>query len=439
MIHRQCASLASTLVVLLVCAMATALASQSTPQIDLAEAISLELVEADVVEVLTTVAQMLGASARIDPRINGTISMATKTSSIEAVLDGICKAKGCSWKLTDEAERILRVKRGREEIEPITIELIDADLTETLTAFAVIARGASLQVAPELEGTISVHLDNVPWADALDATCERAGCTWRLEEGTPPTLTILASSVVTTGDLGTLELSGRQRAPRLTAADRTLLGIRFQAPGANLASQEMIRFSLKRPVVAVRSGSDKVWEARLVWISFGEFSRWLMPLLIRCGDEVEEARVVELGWLTLPLTQTWRGEADGASLWLSRLPPASRQRIAGPPEAGCYPSRPIRVDYMSPDGARGSTIWDGPGAYLQIASPDDSDEEALGDSAVAVLVVGMRGDGVVLRILTEDDEGHLVVEEGRVGPANPWLISKTDELPVDLELSWEAQ
>jgi len=410
-----------------------ALPCPAEPQVNLREEISLQLVKADLVEVLTTVARILGASAEIDPAIGGTVSVDMTGSSIEYVLNGLCALNDCRWTLSDDDGRVLRVRVRGEKIDPISIELLDADLRETLTAFSVIAGATASEIDPELSGTISVHLDRVPWVDALDAVCARAGCSWRFEEGPLPTLVILARSVVTTGDLGTIELSGRQRSPAFPASAKVLVGVSFQAPRATFASEELADFSLKRPVLAVRSGRDEVWEARLVWISFGDLSRWLLPLLVRCGAE-DEARVVELETVTLPLKQPWRGEAAGASLSLSVAPAARRQPMAGPPATDCYPTRPVRVSYSYRDGARGSTVLDGPGNYLQVTATGTPDDP-LATLDLVVVVVGTEQGGVRLKLFSEGSEWGLKRKEGWVGPNSPWIVSGDSQLPVDLEIS----
>jgi type IV pilus secretin PilQ/predicted competence protein len=51
--------------------------------------------------------------------------------------------------------------------EPITMSMRDADLVETLRSFAAIS-GLSIVVQPEVKGTVTVELDNVPWDQALE-------------------------------------------------------------------------------------------------------------------------------------------------------------------------------------------------------------------------------------------------------------------------------
>jgi type IV pilus assembly protein PilQ len=51
--------------------------------------------------------------------------------------------------------------------EPISMSLRDADVVETLRSFAAIS-GLSIVVQPEVKGSVTVELDNVPWDQALE-------------------------------------------------------------------------------------------------------------------------------------------------------------------------------------------------------------------------------------------------------------------------------
>jgi type IV pilus assembly protein PilQ len=51
--------------------------------------------------------------------------------------------------------------------EPISLDLKDADIRDVLKAFAKIGR-FNLAVDPEVRGSVTVRLENVPWDQALD-------------------------------------------------------------------------------------------------------------------------------------------------------------------------------------------------------------------------------------------------------------------------------
>jgi len=64
--------------------------------------------------------------------------------------------------------------------EPITMTLRDADVVETLRSFAAIS-GLSIVVQPEVEGSVTVELDNVPWDQALEQILRINGLGYELE------------------------------------------------------------------------------------------------------------------------------------------------------------------------------------------------------------------------------------------------------------------
>ncbi|HEX4955862.1 MAG TPA: type IV pilus secretin PilQ [Thermoanaerobaculia bacterium] len=51
--------------------------------------------------------------------------------------------------------------------DPITMSMRDGDLVETLRSFAAIS-GLSIVVQPEVKGTVTVELENIPWDQALE-------------------------------------------------------------------------------------------------------------------------------------------------------------------------------------------------------------------------------------------------------------------------------
>ena len=57
---------------------------------------------------------------------------------------------------------------------PVTYEANKAEITEVIQLIAKMA-GANIVVAPEVTGTISVRLNDVPWRDALDVTVKTLG------------------------------------------------------------------------------------------------------------------------------------------------------------------------------------------------------------------------------------------------------------------------
>ncbi|MCG8454969.1 MAG: hypothetical protein MI919_01715, partial [Holophagales bacterium] len=102
--------------------------------------------------------------------------------------------------------------------EPIDIDLVAADLHQVLQSFAAIG-AAELDATSDITGEVTVHLEGVPWARALDEVCaeHRLACRWR--GGEPPTLEVRQAA----GDYAgfpeniSLELAGAERSQVLAS------------------------------------------------------------------------------------------------------------------------------------------------------------------------------------------------------------------------------
>lgn len=73
--------------------------------------------------------------------------------------------------------------------EPFSIDLVSADLRDVLQSFEMMSE-SRLEVAPEVDGKVTVRLTEVSWPTALDAVCESAGCSWRLRGSDPRRLEV---------------------------------------------------------------------------------------------------------------------------------------------------------------------------------------------------------------------------------------------------------
>jgi type IV pilus assembly protein PilQ len=64
--------------------------------------------------------------------------------------------------------------------EPISLDLKDADLKDVLRTFAKLAR-LNIAVDPEVKGSVTVRLHDVPWDQALDVILQVNGLGYVLE------------------------------------------------------------------------------------------------------------------------------------------------------------------------------------------------------------------------------------------------------------------
>ena len=64
--------------------------------------------------------------------------------------------------------------------EPISLDLKDADLKDVLRTFAKLAR-LNIAIDPEVKGSVTVRLHDVPWDQALDVILQINGLGYVLE------------------------------------------------------------------------------------------------------------------------------------------------------------------------------------------------------------------------------------------------------------------
>jgi len=64
--------------------------------------------------------------------------------------------------------------------EPISLDLKDADIRDVLRTFSKLAR-FNLVIDPDVRGSVTVRLENVPWDQALDVILRVNGLGYVLE------------------------------------------------------------------------------------------------------------------------------------------------------------------------------------------------------------------------------------------------------------------
>lgn len=73
--------------------------------------------------------------------------------------------------------------------DPIDLSLVEADVAETLRAFARIS-GAEVDIDPTVEGTVTVAIESMPWDEAMEMICRLAELRCTIEDTTPPLLRV---------------------------------------------------------------------------------------------------------------------------------------------------------------------------------------------------------------------------------------------------------
>lgn len=179
------------------------------------ERLEVAFVDLPRAEALRLLVGEVGLEAGIEGELSGSLSMNLKGVTLATALKALCEPVGCLWRFakrstpsisvfprtlgdrTDQAVDMdamaieLAEASGIEEKlrTPLSLSLRDASLSAVLKSFGNIL-GCGVSVAPDLEAPITVELDNVPAADALDKVCLLVGCRWRFSAQGDPTLIV---------------------------------------------------------------------------------------------------------------------------------------------------------------------------------------------------------------------------------------------------------
>jgi type IV pilus assembly protein PilQ len=79
-----------------------------------------------------------------------------------------------------EPRRLPPIAGSLSSGEPISLDLKDADLKDVLRTFAKLAR-LNIAIDPEVKGSVTVRLHDVPWDQALDVILQVNGLGYVLE------------------------------------------------------------------------------------------------------------------------------------------------------------------------------------------------------------------------------------------------------------------
>jgi type IV pilus assembly protein PilQ len=82
--------------------------------------------------------------------------------------------------LSPGAARVVGTEERRFVGEPISLDLKDADLRDVLLTFAKLTK-MNMVIDPEVKGTVTVRLENVPWDQALDVILKANGLGYVVE------------------------------------------------------------------------------------------------------------------------------------------------------------------------------------------------------------------------------------------------------------------
>ncbi len=161
------------------------------------ERISIELVEADPGDALRSFSQLTGMQFVVDPALHTPFTATLRNVRVRTGLDVLCESVGCTWREVPGSPTSVRVTglpdaTSSEPPPPvaealsqkISLQLKAAAAKDVFASFQVIL-GGELELAPEVAGEITVHLEAVPVRAALDAVCAQLGCSWGVDTSAP--------------------------------------------------------------------------------------------------------------------------------------------------------------------------------------------------------------------------------------------------------------
>jgi len=157
--------------------------------VDLAQRISLDLVEAAPADVFASFGKVLDLEVQLDAAVTAPVTIRLRNVSIATSLQAVCESIECRWRF--ESGRLAihpRPAAGPSPSapptksplpatsdQPISLSLRGARLADVLRSFGKILE-VEIEVAPDVaEAPISLDLQNVPARAAFDAVLDLAG------------------------------------------------------------------------------------------------------------------------------------------------------------------------------------------------------------------------------------------------------------------------
>jgi hypothetical protein len=182
---------------------------------DLADRISLDLVDAAPGEVFHSFGELIGCGDEMAPEVTTPVTIRLRGVSVRTSLDAVCETVGCSWSILRFREAgesgaprhcRLQVRAATEGStsaatpepsggtspldETISIRLSDAAFPDVLSSFGRMLK-AEVTVDPSLaQAKVSAELPTTTVRAALDEICRRHGCRWAYAPGPPARLVV---------------------------------------------------------------------------------------------------------------------------------------------------------------------------------------------------------------------------------------------------------
>lgn len=141
---------------------------QSAAEGDRANRLTLKLKERDLRDVVQSIRKKANANIIMDAGIEAAVTIDLQDVHWRQALSLVAEQAGCVVTETDGG--VLKVEKPPR----VYFAFENTDIQKVIDTIAKIS-GANIVVAPEVKGTITVRLKNIPWRDALDAAVKTLG------------------------------------------------------------------------------------------------------------------------------------------------------------------------------------------------------------------------------------------------------------------------
>lgn len=141
---------------------------ESSTQGDAKSRLTLRLRDRSLREVINSIRLRAGVNIVMSEDIDERVTLNLTDVEWRRALDLVAEAADCV--VVDSGGGILKVEKPPR----VFISFENADIQKVIDMIGKIS-GANIVVAPEVQGTITLRLRNIPWRDALEATCKTLG------------------------------------------------------------------------------------------------------------------------------------------------------------------------------------------------------------------------------------------------------------------------
>ncbi|MBL8755586.1 MAG: hypothetical protein JNK15_19975 [Planctomycetes bacterium] len=134
---------------------------------DRASRLTLKLKDRDLRDVVQSIQRKANANIIMDSGIEAAVTISLQDVHWRQALSLVAEQAGC---VVTEADGVLKIEKPPR----VYFAFENTDIQKVIDTIAKIS-GANIVVAPEVKGTITVRLKNIPWRDALDAAVKTLG------------------------------------------------------------------------------------------------------------------------------------------------------------------------------------------------------------------------------------------------------------------------